>query len=173
MSEWKLPDVIKKDAEVFMKLMHSLAGIYMCVFPSIFCLSCWLILRYEWFISLDFEWDFISGKKRFRWPMVSTVSILNWMQYHQHTDILFCKPISPAICNHWNVGESTFQWGILFINHGSIVSLDKIECACTILIHLMFLIAPWRELNCQALYTFNQVSPVRPAFERVTDKNPI
>jgi hypothetical protein len=25
---------------------------------------------YEWFLSLDFDWDFISGKKRFRWPMV-------------------------------------------------------------------------------------------------------
>jgi len=60
------------------------------------------------------------------------------------------------------------------MNHGSIVSLDEIEYACTILIPLMFPIAPWtwRELNCQALNTFAQVSPVRLAFERVADENP-
>jgi len=27
--------------------------------------------RYEWFLSLSFDWDFISGKKRLRWPLVS------------------------------------------------------------------------------------------------------
>jgi hypothetical protein len=36
MPDWKLPDEIQKDAEVFMKLIHLLAGIYMYVFPSIF-----------------------------------------------------------------------------------------------------------------------------------------
>ncbi|KAF9527949.1 hypothetical protein CPB83DRAFT_855493 [Crepidotus variabilis] len=25
---------------------------------------------WEWFLSLDFEWDFITGKKKFRWPMI-------------------------------------------------------------------------------------------------------
>jgi hypothetical protein len=27
------------------------------------------IYVYEWFITLPFDWDFISGKKHFRWPM--------------------------------------------------------------------------------------------------------
>ncbi|KIM36079.1 hypothetical protein M413DRAFT_427933 [Hebeloma cylindrosporum] len=54
MTDWKLPAEIQKDTEAFVKLMHSVASIYM----------------YEWFISLDFEWDFLSGKKRFRWPMI-------------------------------------------------------------------------------------------------------
>jgi len=36
MPNWKLLDEIEKDAEVFVKLMHSLAGIYMCAFPSLF-----------------------------------------------------------------------------------------------------------------------------------------
>lgn len=29
------------------------------------------ICRYEWLLSLDFEWDFLRGRKQFRWPMVS------------------------------------------------------------------------------------------------------
>jgi len=36
MPDWRLPSEIQKEAEVFTKLMHSLAGIYMCVFPSPF-----------------------------------------------------------------------------------------------------------------------------------------
>ena len=36
MPDWKLPEEIQKEAGVFTKLMHSLAGIYMCVFPSLF-----------------------------------------------------------------------------------------------------------------------------------------
>jgi hypothetical protein len=60
------------------------------------------------------------------------------------------------------------------INHGSIVEVDNIEYACTILIPFMFLITPatGRKLNCRALYTLDEVSPVRLAFERVDDENP-
>ena len=36
MTDWKLPAEIQKDAKVWMKLMHSLAGVYMCIFPSLF-----------------------------------------------------------------------------------------------------------------------------------------
>jgi len=54
MPDWKNPDEIQKDAVVFGRLMHSLLGIY----------------GYEWFLSLNFEWDFLSRKKRFRWPMI-------------------------------------------------------------------------------------------------------
>ena len=40
MPDWKLPDEIQKDGDVFIKLIHSLAGIYMCVlnFPQSFSL---------------------------------------------------------------------------------------------------------------------------------------
>ncbi|KAF5310548.1 hypothetical protein D9619_008200 [Psilocybe cf. subviscida] len=54
MPDWSSPAEVAKDAGVFVKLMHSLLGLYI----------------YEWFLSLDFEWDFISLKKRFRWPMI-------------------------------------------------------------------------------------------------------
>ncbi|KAF8887540.1 hypothetical protein BD779DRAFT_1611503 [Infundibulicybe gibba] len=54
MPDWKSADEIAKDASAFIKFMHALLGIYI----------------YEWFLSLDFDWDFISGKKKFRWPMI-------------------------------------------------------------------------------------------------------
>ncbi|KDR80358.1 hypothetical protein GALMADRAFT_223239 [Galerina marginata CBS 339.88] len=54
MPQWKLPAEVQKDAVAFTKLMHALLGLY----------------AYEFFISLDFEWDFLTGKKRFRWPMI-------------------------------------------------------------------------------------------------------
>jgi len=36
MPDWKSPDEIQRNAVAYMKLMHSLAGIYMCIFPSFF-----------------------------------------------------------------------------------------------------------------------------------------
>jgi len=54
MPDWKSPEEIQRDAGVFVKLMHVLLGIY----------------AYEWFLTLPFDWDFISGKKHFRWPMI-------------------------------------------------------------------------------------------------------
>lgn len=35
MPDWKLPDEIEKDTEGWIKLIHSLAGIYMCVFSGL------------------------------------------------------------------------------------------------------------------------------------------
>ncbi|PPQ71761.1 hypothetical protein CVT25_004823 [Psilocybe cyanescens] len=54
MPDWKDPAEVQKDAVAFTKLLHCLLGLY----------------AYEYFISLDFEWDFITGKKKFRWPMI-------------------------------------------------------------------------------------------------------
>ncbi|KJA21376.1 hypothetical protein HYPSUDRAFT_67723 [Hypholoma sublateritium FD-334 SS-4] len=54
MPDWKSPAEVAKEAGIFVKLLHSLLGLY----------------AYEWFISLDFEWDFVTGKKKFRWPMI-------------------------------------------------------------------------------------------------------
>ena len=36
MPDWKLPDEIQKNDECLIKLIHLLAGIYMCAFPSLF-----------------------------------------------------------------------------------------------------------------------------------------
>ncbi|GLB42280.1 hypothetical protein LshimejAT787_1102950 [Lyophyllum shimeji] len=54
MVDWKSAAEIAKDAAAFDKFMHTLLGLYI----------------WEWFTSLDFDWQFISGKKKFRWPMI-------------------------------------------------------------------------------------------------------
>nr|GAT52236.1 predicted protein [Mycena chlorophos] len=54
MPDWSSNAEILKDSTVFIKLQHSLLGIY----------------AWEWFISLDFDWQVLSGQKRFRWPLI-------------------------------------------------------------------------------------------------------
>jgi hypothetical protein len=54
MVDWMSPAVLQEDGAIFLKFMHVLLGLY-----------CW-----EWFISLDFDWAYISGKKKFRWTMI-------------------------------------------------------------------------------------------------------
>lgn len=48
------PAVIGQHAQIFMRFMHALLGLYL----------------WEWAISLDFDWLFISGKRKFRWPLI-------------------------------------------------------------------------------------------------------
>ncbi|KAG6856947.1 hypothetical protein H0H87_011933 [Tephrocybe sp. NHM501043] len=50
MPDWKSPVELQKEADIFAN-------------------TDWRG-SYEWFISLDFDWQFVSGKKRFRWPLV-------------------------------------------------------------------------------------------------------
>ena len=81
MVDWRAPEEIQKQAVVFTKFMHSLIGLYAYVVldPSI-CVSLRVsaydgyfggtVYRYEWFVSLDFDWAFVTRKKKFRWPMV-------------------------------------------------------------------------------------------------------
>nr|GAT59249.1 predicted protein [Mycena chlorophos] len=54
MPDWSSPTEMLKDATVFVKLQHSLLGLY----------------AWEWFISLPFDWEVLSGKKQFRWPLI-------------------------------------------------------------------------------------------------------
>ncbi|KDQ58546.1 hypothetical protein JAAARDRAFT_34363 [Jaapia argillacea MUCL 33604] len=54
MVDWTSPAELQKEALIFTKFMHVLLGLYV----------------WEWFTSLDFDWDIISGKKKFRWPMI-------------------------------------------------------------------------------------------------------
>ncbi|KAF8155569.1 hypothetical protein B0H34DRAFT_501421 [Crassisporium funariophilum] len=92
MPDWKAPEELQKEAVIFTKLMHSLLGLY----------------AYEWFLSLDFDWEFLSGKKKFRWPMV----------------FYFAN-----------------RYLLLFAMIGIAIALDTTE-----------------EVDCQALYTFNQLA---------------
>jgi len=54
MTNWMSPEELAKDTAVFIKLQHAMAGIYF----------------WEFVVSLNFEWSFISGKRKLRWPMV-------------------------------------------------------------------------------------------------------
>ncbi|KAG6850092.1 hypothetical protein H0H93_001225 [Arthromyces matolae] len=54
MPEWKSPIELAKEGEVFSRFMHALLGLYL----------------YEWFISLGFDWQFISGRRKFKWPLI-------------------------------------------------------------------------------------------------------
>ncbi|TCD71937.1 hypothetical protein EIP91_000069 [Steccherinum ochraceum] len=54
MPDWTSPDALALEAAAFLKLMHVLAGIYF----------------WEFSVSLDFDWMYITGKKKFQWPML-------------------------------------------------------------------------------------------------------
>jgi len=54
MVDWKSPNAIARDGVAFLKLVHVLLGIY-----------CW-----EFVISLGFDWKYLSGRRRMRWPLV-------------------------------------------------------------------------------------------------------
>lgn len=81
---------IQQDAAAFNKFMHTLLGLYI----------------WEWFTSLDFDWQYLSGQKTFRWPML--FYFLN-------------------------------RYALLFAMMGIAIALNVTS-----------------EVNCQALYTFNQ-----------------
>ncbi|KAJ7597784.1 hypothetical protein C8J56DRAFT_328364 [Mycena floridula] len=92
MPDWSSLAELQRDAGVFVKFMHACLGVY----------------AWEWFISLDFDWDVITGKKKFRWPMI----------------FYFAN-----------------RYLLLFAMAGIAVALDSTT-----------------EINCQALYTFNQLA---------------
>ncbi|KAJ7196531.1 hypothetical protein GGX14DRAFT_672829, partial [Mycena pura] len=54
MVDWQSSAEVSKDGLAFNKFMHVLLGLYI----------------WEWFTSLPFDWDYITGKRKFRWPMV-------------------------------------------------------------------------------------------------------
>ncbi|KAJ6545506.1 hypothetical protein B0H19DRAFT_1033945 [Mycena capillaripes] len=54
MVDWQSTAEIIEDRVAFGKFMHALLGLYI----------------WEWFMSLGFDWDYISGKRNFRWPMI-------------------------------------------------------------------------------------------------------
>ncbi|KAJ7100004.1 hypothetical protein B0H15DRAFT_771066 [Mycena belliarum] len=54
MVDWQSTEEIIRDGAAFGKFMHVLLGLYI----------------WEWFTSLRFDWDYISGKRKFRWPMI-------------------------------------------------------------------------------------------------------
>jgi len=91
MVNWKSPEEVQRDAVAFDKFVHTLLGLYI----------------WEWFTSLDFDWQYVSGRKSFRWPLV-----------------------------------------FYFLNR---------YCLLFALIGIAIALNVTAEIDCQALYTFNQV----------------
>ncbi|KAK1225105.1 hypothetical protein PQX77_011974 [Marasmius sp. AFHP31] len=54
MPDWMSLEEIQKDSAIFIKLIHCLTGLY----------------AWEIFLSLDFDFSFITRRKPFRWPMI-------------------------------------------------------------------------------------------------------
>ncbi|KAK0458818.1 uncharacterized protein EV420DRAFT_1678962 [Desarmillaria tabescens] len=54
MVNWKSAEEIVNDGVAFSRFMHTLLGLYI----------------WEWFTSLPFDWQYVSGKKPFRWPLI-------------------------------------------------------------------------------------------------------
>ena len=73
MPDWKSPAELQVEGGIFARFMHALLGLYayvVLITCSWFRVSITANHRYEFFLTLDFDWEFISGKKRFRWPLV-------------------------------------------------------------------------------------------------------
>ncbi|KAJ7449143.1 hypothetical protein B0H11DRAFT_2055563 [Mycena galericulata] len=90
MPDWSSDAELVIDEGIFVKFMHALLGLY----------------AYEWFISLDFDWEVLTGRKQFRWPLI----------------FYFAN-----------------RYLLLAAMAGIAIALDSTT-----------------EINCQALYTFNQ-----------------
>ncbi|PPQ65340.1 hypothetical protein CVT26_000055 [Gymnopilus dilepis] len=54
MVDWHSPAEVAKDGVAFGRFMHCLLGVYI----------------WEFVVSFDFDWQYITGKRTFRWPMV-------------------------------------------------------------------------------------------------------
>ncbi|KAF7366221.1 hypothetical protein MVEN_00499300 [Mycena venus] len=92
MPDWTSPTELGIDADLFVKLNHALIGLY----------------TWEWFISFGFDWEVLTGRKPFRWPLI----------------FYFAN-----------------RYLLLGAMAGIAGALDSTE-----------------EINCQAIYTFNQFS---------------
>ncbi|KAI0356006.1 hypothetical protein OH77DRAFT_1424304 [Trametes cingulata] len=54
MVDWQSPEEIANDGAAFARFMHVLLGLYI----------------WEFVTSLPFDWQFISGKRKFKWPLI-------------------------------------------------------------------------------------------------------
>ncbi|GJE94556.1 hypothetical protein PsYK624_107260 [Phanerochaete sordida] len=91
MPDWQSTAELVLEGAAFAKFMHALAGLYF----------------WEVAMSLDFDWEFISGKKKFHWPLI-----------------------------FYFLGRYFLVAALI----GILVALDVTQ-----------------EVNCQTLYTFNQL----------------
>ena len=105
-------------SEAFSRFMHVLLGLYLWV--SLTCPS--LIdnshpyYSWEFATSLDFDYQFLTGKKSFRWPLVSELLLLIHFT-HLWSDFLFRRSICPAFYANRDVSQQSIASIIKLISH--------------------------------------------------------
>ena len=114
--QYVLVFLINPIPEILFRVIHFTAGLYLWVVPS---WRVWIppvyslrYCRWEWFISLDFEWSFISGRRKCRWPMVLVWinrSLRTLRTDFAGTDILFPESLYIPRCPYMPV-----NWNTLF-----------------------------------------------------------
>ena len=105
-------------SEAFSRFMHVLLGLYLWVFltcPSLIDNS-HPYYSWEFATSLDFDYQFLTGKKSFRWPLVSELLLLIHCT-HPWSDFLFRRSICPAFYANRNVSQQSIASIIKLISH--------------------------------------------------------
>ena len=105
------------DSEAFARFMHALLGVYMWVSESDLS-QVLLTIYYSWEFatSLDFDYQFLTGKKSFRWPLVSELLLLIHFTY-SWPDFLFRRSICPAFYANRNVSQRNIASIVKLISH--------------------------------------------------------
>jgi hypothetical protein len=120
---------------------------------------------WEFFISLPFDFSFISGKRKFRWPAV-TFSLFLLRSFHPYVH----RQIFYFVGRYSLLGafigtrvSSLYPFTLLPHCNGFTSALPRltsdracIQCSRSLSVRFTHAYA-YRELNCQALYTFNLV----------------
>ena len=77
-----------------------------------------LTIYYSWEFatSLDFDYQFLTGKKSFRWPLVSELLLLIHFTY-SWPDFLFRRSICPAFYANRNVSQRNMALIVKLISH--------------------------------------------------------
>ena len=118
------------------------------------------ITRWEWFTSLNFDWKYVSGNKKFRWPMVSSYEnahSMNPYPFSYQTFYFLNRYCLLFALVGMSVAASSFC--IFFCGDKNIVPFPSMwQRRYTR--HLIFypgLISFLSVINCQVLYTYIQV----------------
>ncbi|OCH85024.1 hypothetical protein OBBRIDRAFT_344677 [Obba rivulosa] len=83
MVDWSSSAEIARDARAYDGLMHAFFGLYI----------------WEMFVSFDFDWSYISGKRTFKWPLIFYFANRYLMLFALIGIITWLNVTSPINCN--------------------------------------------------------------------------
>jgi hypothetical protein len=117
---------------------------------------------WEFFISLPFDWQFFSGKKKFRWPLVTTPALPARSTAEHLSRSCTLSIVTPCYspsseCQspaHFLLSILTFISAVLSLS--TLKSKPYPRCLQPER-NPQRALDPLREVNCQVLYTFNAI----------------